>query len=145
MCKTTIAKNICEFNYSLKRVTTRPLPAYEPHHIEDRREFSQWMIHDAMINGTSLIFVDEVGFKLSTRRCRGRSEVGKPAVVKPQKLHSKNISVMAAITSKGLLHYKVLDGNGNSENFANFIDELAVERDKKGIKEDSTIVLDNVR
>jgi len=58
------------------------------------------------------------------RRTRGRSAKGKAAhLVIPWK-KTRNITTMAAISFDSIVHYKVLDGNGDTASFLLFLTEL---------------------
>ena len=50
---------------------------------------------------------------------------------------------MAAMTHDRLLHYEILDGNGNADRFCHFIDNLGHERDIANLPRDSILVMDN--
>ncbi len=59
-------------------------------------------------------------------------------------IRSRNTTVMAAMTSSGLLHYRVLEGPGNIERFCRFIEDLAAKREAASILADSILIMDNV-
>jgi hypothetical protein len=66
----------------------------------ERRVFSHWLCQTTLL-GRSLIFLDEVGFKLSQRICNGRSRRGERAISTTPGIRTRNISVMAAMTKNG--------------------------------------------
>ena len=92
----------------------------------------------------TLIFVDEVGFKVTTRVTRGWAESGERATLTTPGLQARNISVIAGITATEILHYEILDGNGNNHSFQHFIDDMTHNRDMGHFPINSIIVMDNV-
>ncbi len=139
----TIHRYIAGFRYSLKRLSIRAAAAVTPQTNEARREYSLWYL--ASVNSNrSLIFLDEVGFCLSMRVGYGRSLVGNKATMVAPAVRSRNISVMAAMTSNGILHYQVLEGPGNAERFSRFIEDLAAKREAASLPPDCIVIMDNV-
>ena len=57
-------------------------------------------------------------------------------------IRSRNISVMAAISRHGVVHYEILDGNGNGERFKQFLHGLQSELLK--LHPDPILIMDNV-
>ena len=58
----------------------------------------------------SLIFVDEVGFKVSTRPSRGRSLRGESAYLTVAVVKTRNIAVFVAKNKYGMLFNKTMKG-----------------------------------
>jgi transposase len=128
----------------------------------ERILFSFWLLEE-IIQERSLIFLDEVGFKLSQRVSYGRSEKGEPARLISPGIRTRNITVMAAMTKNGLeyvffilnmiykfntcefriLSYQILDGNGNQESFRQFLHQIQADANA-AVLGDATIVMDNV-
>lgn len=81
---------------------------------------------------------------MCSRRRYGRSRRGNKAVNRVPK-RTRTITVMAAITSKGVLLYKILPKNGNTEEMYMFVSDLAAARDAAGLPTNSIVILDNVR
>ena len=46
----------------------------------DRQGYVYWLTCEAMVDGSSLIYIDECGFNIWTARSMGRAEIGKRAV-----------------------------------------------------------------
>lgn len=76
--------------------------------IARKQEFAQWLV-DAK-HECHMIFVDETGFNMWTRRSQGRSRRGQRVrlvvVTRPRLAQLNNIQVIS--TSHGLLHHKML-------------------------------------
>jgi hypothetical protein len=68
--------------------------------IDERRNYSHWHSHQ-IINNRNMVYVDEVGFQVSSRVSSGRSKAGTRAITTVPTVRSRNISVMAAITKYG--------------------------------------------
>ena len=142
----TIQRAIKDFNYSFKRMVFRPLAGdTEEVLLLARQTFSTWMLrqyHERKIN----FFIDETGFKVEMRSQYGRAKKGMNAEAIIPHIRSRNISVAAAMSSAGIIHYEVLNGNGNADRFAHFIDDLGHHRDIVGYNNNDVIlVMDNVR
>ena len=144
VCESTISNYIGSFRYSFKRVLVRPSAADTEELWEQRREFALWFVNE-MGQGKHFIFADEVGFQVSMRVAHGRSPKNTTPILRGGHcIKTRNITVMAAISESGVVHYQVLDGNGNKDAFMHFLDRLAEKRDEKGLPQDSTVVMDNV-
>ena len=68
---------------------------------QERCYFSLWFLQKRA-EGRCLIFVDETGFRVSSRASYGKSEAGERAEI--HGIRDKNISVVAGITSTFVLH-----------------------------------------
>jgi len=139
----TIAKYIGRFNYSFKRLNVIAAAANTEALWQERNQFAVWFLTQRG-NQRNIVFVDEVGFKMTTRVSRGRSKKGEKAQYVGPAINSRNVSVVAGMTNTGLLHYEVLTGPGNSERFMHFIDDMAGARDLLRLPNDSVIIMDNV-
>jgi hypothetical protein len=98
--QTTVHNAIAGFSYSFKRLTVQVVAGVTEALKAERRVFSVWLL-DQVIQGRNLIFLDEVGFKLSQRVSYGRSEKGDPARLISPGIRTRNITVMAAMTRNG--------------------------------------------
>ena len=139
----TIHRIIGTFNYTLKRVIFRPIQGATEELWQERRNFSAWLIRQHNDNKT-IFFLDETGFRVEMRSRYGRSLRGANAESVIPNIRSRNISVVAALSHTGVVHYEILNGNGNAERFAHFIDDLAHARDIGGYSNETIIVMDNV-
>ena len=70
---TTIHNRIVGFHYSFKAVKKQCFAAITDAIKEQRREYSRWLIN-AVMEGRNLVYLDEVGFQVSSRVNRGRAE-----------------------------------------------------------------------
>lgn len=70
----------------------------------------------------SIIYIDEVGYSIGTRRKRGRAPIGQPAIVELPALQSQNVSVCCAVDgTHGLILHKSLKGSFTAPDFRSFI------------------------
>ena len=73
----------------------------------------------------TMIYIDEVGYSIGTRRTRGRSRRGRNIVEKIPCLQSPNVSVCAAIAAtNGLIYYRPVNGSYTASEFKIFMCEL---------------------
>jgi hypothetical protein len=143
VCLSTIDRAIGSFNYSMKRITHRALAGDTPQNEQARLDFANWYL-DQQAAGKEIIWLDEVPFNLSMRVAYGRSEVGTRAEDRVPKIKSKNVTVMAAMHTRGMLLQSILPANGNRIECEHFIDDLGAARDASGLPNDTIVILDNV-
>ena len=143
VCLSTIDRAIGSFNYSVKRITHRAIAGDTPANEQARLDFCNWYL-DQQAAGRTMVMFDEVPFNLSMRVAYGRSEVGTRAEDRVPKIKSKNVTVMAAMYTRGVLLQSILPGNGNRIECEHFIDDLAAARDAAGLPNNTIVILDNV-
>jgi len=88
------------------------------------------------------VFIDESGFNFHSHRTRGRSIAGTTAVQTVQTQKGSNISLLAAMSSEGVLHRRVVKGSVTKDIFECFLHELS---GVIGNDTDSTFIFDNCR
>ena len=70
----------------------------------------------------NLVFVDEAGFNLYTRRTRGRASIGQRAVRQVAGGRGKNLNIIMAISvAAGLHYYELHEGTVNGQVFQGFV------------------------
>ncbi|KAK0139589.1 hypothetical protein N1851_023524 [Merluccius polli] len=79
---------------------------------------------ESMARPHEFIFVDETGFNLTKRRRRGRNIIGRRAIVDVPGQRGGNITLCAAMSSRGLLHRHAELGAYNTERLLTFLGEL---------------------
>ncbi|XP_076837164.1 uncharacterized protein LOC143482637 isoform X4 [Brachyhypopomus gauderio] len=79
---------------------------------------------ESMARPQEFIFVDEAGFNLNKRRRRGRNIIGRRAIVDVPGQRGGNITLCAAMSSRGLLHRHAELGAYNTERLLTFLGEL---------------------
>ena len=139
---TTIHNRIVGFHYSFKVVKKQCFAAVTKAVKEQRRKYSRWLMN-AVMEGRNLVYLDEVGFMVSSRVDRGRAEKGESARLEKTPIRSRNISCISAIHRTGVVHYEVLEANANGERFRQYLHGLQEALFMRHIH-DPTIVMDNV-
>ena len=141
----TINRCLKEFHYSLKILTIVPERRNSDNTIEQRfiyaQEFNSKLLE---AEGDNFVFIDEVGFNVSSRTRQGRSLAGTSAYVNVKAIKSRNISVIAAMNKYGMVLYKINRRPVNGEDFKDYLKELANMCCSMEIN-DPCFILDNAR
>ena len=138
---TTIHNAIKGFAYSFKVLKKQAQAAVTPALMAERRVYSQWLM-DSVIEHRNIVYLDEVGFTVTSRVNCGRALKNQPARLVVPSIRSRNITVMAAISRYGVVHYEILDGNGNGERFRQFLHGLQAELLER--HPEPLLIMDNV-
>ena len=94
--------------------------------IEARREYAEFVLN--LDPAVQLVFLDETGFNLWTRRSQGRSLKGEEVRRRVTTQRGPNVTVCMAIVAEfGLVHSSVFRGGQTNARFQIFIDELSEE------------------
>ena len=92
----------------------------------------------------AFIFAGEVGFKISTRPKRGRSDFGTRATTPAPFSRSCNISVVAVINKEGMICFKIHNQAVTATDFQVCLGEIEIKCNSKGI-DNPVLVLDYAR
>jgi len=106
--------------------------------INDRRLYS---IKYRNVDMESLLFLDETGFNLYTRPTFGYSPKNVPAYTTVPANRSRNISLLAIISTRMIVKSKIIEGAFNSESFLCFIKNCK----ELGIFDNKILIMDNVK
>lgn len=90
-------------------------------------------------NVDDIISVDEFSSETDSKPSYGWNLIGKQVNFRLYNNNRKKVSVIAAISNKKIIGYKVIEGSVNSEIFTNFIKELNVSEESK------VLLMDNAR
>jgi len=136
----TIAKCLKSMLFTTKNMSCFPVERNSVRVKLLRKEYCVADLHDT--NKGEEIFIDECGFNFHQHRSRGRSLMGTPAyqIVPTQK--GTNISLIAAMSSGGIIHKRVLKGSVNKDTFENFLQEVGA---LVGSDTAATFIFDNCR
>lgn len=141
----TIDRCINEFHYTLKQVSIVPVLRNNERIIQQRLEYSSmFREYEITHSSESLIFLDEVGFTVSTRPKRGRSLRGTSTFVDVPAARTRNISVLAAMNRNGMIYHKVHDKALNGEDFKSALIDLKNTCDERSIV-NCVFIMDNAR
>jgi len=135
----TISRNLKKLEITRKRTKKVYQKVTEPRIINERKTYA---IKYRKIQNSRMLFIDETGFNLHTIRNYGYSPINTPVnvMVKPR---DRNISVMAMISSTGIMHTKLCDGACNSNFLVVFLQECLNNR-LVNFK-NKILIMDNVR
>jgi len=143
--KSTVGRLIESFNYSLKRLQFIPERRNAENTIQIRREYAlEFSSLPANFSEEEIIFLNEVGFSVSSRSSRGRTLKGTPAVAIVPAIRTRNISICCAMNRNGILFYKTSTRAFNGEIFIEFLKELKDKIHEKRLK-NIVLIMDNVR
>lgn len=89
----------------------------------------------------NLVFIDESGVLVGLQRGQARSQVGQRAYARKPFYRGSKVTVIGAITVKGVLAYTTLSGSMHGQNFLKFVrQELAPQ-----LWPGAVVVMDNLR
>lgn len=92
-------------------------------------------------NNQDLLYLDETGFNLHSKRSYGYSPVNSPARVTCRANKGKNVTLLCLISVNGVVFHKVIQGACNSEILVGFFDDLCAEN---LLNANNIIMMDNV-
>jgi len=87
-----------------------------------RADYARWHIESGV--NSEIIFIDEVGVNVWTKRSYGRSKAGERLYQVVNRIRGENITVCTAISKSGMLHYKTKLGGFKGEDYRSFFGEL---------------------
>lgn len=130
-----------EFNFTTKNLEIEPEGRNTPEAIEFRKNYC---LQAASWNNNEIVFIDEKGFNLHTRRRRGRSRKGTKALIPAKNSKGTNISICAAISPVyGVMHYQIEIGSFDREKYLQFLSDLM--KHHAFHSRTMRIIMDNVR
>ena len=88
---------------AMKNLEDAPVERNSPDTKEERRQYATWLAAEGV--NQNIVYVDEYGFNLYTRRTRGRALVGQRAVRQVAASRGRNLNLLMAI-SKNFLELK---------------------------------------
>jgi len=106
---------------------------------EKRREYAAWLAAEGV--NQNMVYLDECGFNLHTRRTSGGARVGQRAVRQVAASRGKHLNLLMAISpAVGIIFHEIIIGSVNGERFQYFLDNLS---EVIGEEFDATIIMDN--
>lgn len=141
----TIDRILKNFHYTLKNSTIVPNSRNTERTVELRYHYAfEFENIEVEYSSENIVFLDEVGFQLSTRCKKARSKKGTPARVSTPVSRSRNISVLAAMNKNELLFKKIRFSAFNGEVFKQSLLEIYELCTSKNIL-NPIFILDNAR
>ena len=114
--------------------------------ISSRKEYALHFISCAPLDMAKCMFIDESGFNLHLHRTQGRSVKGHRAKIMLPTIRGRNVTLIAAINSRGVIHTKIVeDSTCNGKKFCVFMTELMLELQKNSYYGGSWLIMDNAR
>lgn len=142
---TSLHRACIGMHFSLKSLTLSPIPRNTSCNIEKRFLYATNFTNlQRNFSDEEFFFIDEVGFSLSTRKTKGRSEVGKNAIKRITSIRSRNLSICAAMGVSGEYFYKLSHTPYNMIKFKEFLIDFIENLRFKGICR-GVFVMDNVK
>lgn len=124
---------------AMKNLEDAPVERNSPDTKEERRQYATWLAAEGV--NQNIVYVDECGFNLYTRRTRGRALVGQRAVRQVAASRGRNLNLLMAISpTVGVVYHEVVIGSVNGELFGRFVDNLS---EVIGEEFDATVIMDN--
>ena len=120
----TIARTLDGMMFTIKLAEDVPDARNAQRVLDMRAVYAQWFLEQGVV--AHLVFIDETGFNIWTRRSFGRAPRGQPArrVVHGQR--GKNCTVTVAVSADvGLVHHTVASETVTRESFEAFLAETA--------------------
>lgn len=126
--------------YTLKKVIDQPANRNSQNVKNERQIYCNWFIHDGV--NDNLIFLDEMGCNLWTRRSYGRARRGEPCFRDVGNQRGRNQTLCMAINrNEGLIHFELLEGPMNVDRLTNFLQNMAANYNNVN----ATVIMDNAR
>ncbi|XP_065682374.1 uncharacterized protein LOC136095567 [Hydra vulgaris] len=100
------------------------------------------------INGISdekLIYLDETGFNVHTNSVYGYLLRGTPAILQSPANRGKNVSLICAVSTMGVLAYETKTGGWNADSFCTFITIMMTPAIRNANVEAPVLVMDNCK
>lgn len=123
--KSTVDRILGDFHFSWKRTSNQPVARNDIAGIHARKIYADmYMEFLGSYCERDFLFVDEFGINVSMRSRHGRSMVGTRAVQRVSTLRSRNITVGAAMSTQGIIHFKWQDSAFKSSSFTDYLTEV---------------------
>nr|XP_047136013.1 uncharacterized protein LOC124813258 [Hydra vulgaris] len=142
MSQPTISRKLKRSDLSRKRVVHVPEERNSTRIINARYAFA------SEINGISdekLIYLDETGFNVHTNSTYGYSLRGAPAILQSPANRGKNVSLICAVSTIGVLAYETKTGGWNADSFCTFITTMMAPAIRNANVEAPVLVMDNCK
>ena len=136
---TTISRYLDVQLYTVKTVRNIPADRNGQDVLVDRQNFARWFMETGI--EANLIYIDESGINLWTRRDRGRARKGQRAYNVVGGAKGKNVTLLLAVSpTVGLLYHEITSDNVNRQRFSDFLGNVATHVDNQV---QHIVILDN--
>ena len=134
---TTIARALDGMMMTLKLVEDVPDARNSPAVLDQRVQYAEWFLEHGVL--AHLIFIDETGYNIWTRRSQCRAPRGIPARRVVHRQRGRNCNVIFAVSS-GLVHHRIAFETMTRERFEEFL-AATIEQCADLFPEDEPIIL----
>lgn len=144
--KSSVENALAHLEITLKKSRRELARVNEPATIEARKRFALEFAANAPQDRAKCIYIDECGFNLHLTRSQARSRRGTRARVVVPTVRGRNVTLISAMSTAGILHSKIIDdGNVNGDKFLMFMRELKDVLVNRGDMSNAMILMDNAR
>lgn len=141
----TIDRCLRSFHYTLKSVVNVPERRNCPVTIEKRFVYAEKFHRMHLdLDDKRFIFIDEVGFCVSSRAKKGRSLIGTSVYVATPSIRSRNISIIASMNKYGMVNHLINNRPVTGVDFKAYLLDLKETCQRNGVLEPIFIV-DNAK
>lgn len=124
ICISTLGRILDGELITIKKLEDSPTERNSSSVKNQRRGYAEWLLQDGVNN--QLIFIDEAGYNLHTKRTRGRARRGERAVRVVSGDRGPNLTVCFAVSPQlGLVHHTIDNGSMTSGKFQDFLREVS--------------------
>ena len=138
MCQSVISRRLTSLNITRKRLSLVPQERNAPQVIEERLKYAMSLKQN---DRNELIYLDGIGFNLHTSKHYGYSLINTQAYRVVPANRGRNISLLCALSHRGLVSYELSEGPYNAAKFAGFLTEKLF----PALPHRKVIVMDNAR
>ena len=141
VCLTTVGNAVNGMMYSYKKMHYEPATMNS---LPNKGNFLRTLT-EAIGNGKSIVWHDEINFNVWCTRSTGWSRVGRRAVVARWTSKGQNLHIIGAIEQTiGIVYYTIRQGSLKKEDFLQLLQELVNACEIKGIAyNELAVVIDN--
>ena len=108
----------------MKKLEDAPVQRNSPEIKQSRQAFAEWLMQLPIT--TEVIFIDEAGINLWTKRTRGRARRGERAVRVVRGTRARNFTMTFAVSpTAGIIHSDLQAGGMNGQRFNAFLRDVA--------------------
>lgn len=119
----TISRILDGFLYTVKLVRDVPTERNAPRVKQSRHEYARWYLETGQF--LQLVFLDECGYNLWTRRQYGRAVRGGRCFRQTGGQRGRNITLCMALSLEGVIYHEFVTESMNRERFQLFLDNLS--------------------
>ena len=142
----TIHRGLEQLKITVKKASRELENVNSQNNIQKRKLYALDFSQNSPSNKKNCIFIDECGFNCHLRKTCARSRIGLRANIVLPTIRGRNITLIAAINSENVIHYKIVsDGTCNSAKFGEFLSELVQILNNDSRYKGSWLILDNAQ